>query len=160
MYSILQSLASSRCRSSRLSGMNLIRMQSVKKIFRRSLMSMTSLQDISLRKTKEGEGFNFFHFMIDLEGGPCLYKRLSGCGSGTEYLAVTPWGDFYPCHQFVGDENFLMGNVNEGITRPEIADEFQLLQCIYQRKMQEMFCKILLQWRVYGKRIQVCRRIK
>lgn len=63
--------------------------------------------------------------MIDLEGGPCLYKRLSGCGSGTEYLAVTPWGDFYPCHQFVGDENFLMGNVNEGITRPEIADEFR-----------------------------------
>ena len=74
-----------------------------------------------IEKDKKGEGFNFFHFMIDLEGGPCLYKRLSGCGSGTEYLAVTPWGDFYPCHQFVGDENFLMGNVNEGITRPEIS---------------------------------------
>ena len=61
----------------------------------------------------------------DLEGGPCVSKRLSGCGSGTEYLAVTPWGDFYPCHQFVGQEEFLMGNVDEGITKPEIAEEFR-----------------------------------
>ena len=52
--------------------------------------------------------------MIDLDGGPCVAKRLSGCGSGTEYLAVTPWGDLYPCHQFVGEEDFLMGNVDEG----------------------------------------------
>ena len=57
-----------------------------------------------IKREKEGKGFNFFHFMIDLTGGPCVYKRLSGCGSGTEYLAVTPWGDFYPCHQFVGEE--------------------------------------------------------
>ena len=71
------------------------------------------------------EGFTFFHFMIDLEGGPCVSKRLSGCGSGTEYLAVTPWGDLYPCHQFVGQEEFLMGNVDEGITHTEIADEFR-----------------------------------
>ena len=68
--------------------------------------------------------FNFFHFMIDLTGGPCVYKRLSGCGSGTEYLAVTPWGDFYPCHQFVGEEQYLMGNVDEGITKPEIVKDF------------------------------------
>lgn len=74
---------------------------------------------------KKGNGFNFFHFMIDLTQGPCVYKRLSGCGSGTEYLAVTPWGDLYPCHQFVGQEEFLMGNVDEGITKPEIADEFR-----------------------------------
>ncbi len=87
-----------------------------------------------IEKDKKGEGFNFFHFMIDLEGGPCLYKRLSGCGSGTEYLAVTPWGDFYPCHQFVGDENFLMGNVNEGITRPEIADEFRCFAMYIPKK--------------------------
>ncbi|OLA70474.1 MAG: thioether cross-link-forming SCIFF peptide maturase [Roseburia sp. CAG:197_41_10] len=60
-----------------------------------------------VRRNKEGNAFNFFHFMIDLEGGPCVYKRLSGCGSGTEYLAVTPWGDLYPCHQFVGNEDFL-----------------------------------------------------
>ena len=58
-----------------------------------------------IKREKEGNGFNFFHFMIDLNQGPCVYKRLSGCGSGTEYLAVTPWGDFYPCHQFVGTIN-------------------------------------------------------
>ena len=83
------------------------------------------LAKIMIEREKEGKGFNFFHFMIDLEGGPCVSKRLSGCGSGTEYLAVTPWGDLYPCHQFVGQEEFLMGNVDEGITRPEIADEFR-----------------------------------
>ena len=77
-----------------------------------------------IAREKAGKGFNFFHFMIDLTGGPCVYKRLSGCGSGTEYLAVTPWGDFYPCHQFVGEEQFLMGNVDEGITHPEIRDKF------------------------------------
>ena len=64
-----------------------------------------------IKREKEGRGFNFFHFMIDLTGGPCVYKRLSGCGSGTEYLAVTPWGDLYPCHQFVGNEDFLLGNI-------------------------------------------------
>ena len=94
-----------------------------------------------IEKDKKGEGFNFFHFMIDLEGGPCLYKRLSGCGSGTEYLAVTPWGDFYPCHQFVGDENFLMGNVNEGITRPEIADEFRCCNVYTKEKCKKCFAR-------------------
>ena len=94
-----------------------------------------------IEKDKEGEGFNFFHFMIDLEGGPCLYKRLSGCGSGTEYLAVTPWGDFYPCHQFVGDENFLMGNVNEGITRPEFADEFRCCNVYTKEKCKKCFAR-------------------
>ncbi len=78
-----------------------------------------------IKREKEGRGFNFFHFMIDLTGGPCVYKRLSGCGSGTEYLAVTPWGDLYPCHQFVGEENFLLGNVEEGITKPEICAGFK-----------------------------------
>lgn len=67
------------------------------------------------------KGFTFFHFMIDLTGGPCVAKRLSGCGSGTEYLAVTPWGDLYPCHQFVGEEDFLMGNVYEGVKKDEIV---------------------------------------
>ena len=78
-----------------------------------------------IRREKEGKGFNFFHFMIDLTGGPCVYKRLSGCGSGTEYLAVTPWGDLYPCHQFVGEEKYLMGNVFEGIKKPQIQEEFK-----------------------------------
>lgn len=77
-----------------------------------------------IKREKEGRGFNFFHFMVDLTGGPCVYKRLSGCGCGTEYLAVTPWGDFYPCHQFVGHEEFIMGNVYEGIKTPDIRHMF------------------------------------
>lgn len=78
-----------------------------------------------IKRKKEGRGFNFFHFMLDLTAGPCVAKRMSGCGSGTEYLAVTPWGDFYPCHQFVGMEEFLLGNVDEGIKKPEIVSEFK-----------------------------------
>ncbi len=86
-----------------------------------------------IKRNKEGRGFNFFHFMIDLTGGPCVYKRLSGCGSGTEYLAVTPWGDFYPCHQFVGQEQFCLGDVDHGITKQEICSEFK--QCnVYAKK--------------------------
>ena len=83
------------------------------------------LAKIMVDREREGRGFTFFHFMLDLEGGPCVAKRLSGCGSGTEYLAVTPWGDLYPCHQFVGQEEFLLGNVEEGITKPEIPEEFR-----------------------------------
>lgn len=77
-----------------------------------------------LKRKLEGKDFNFFHFAIDLSQGPCAYKRLAGCGMGTEYLAVTPEGDLYPCHQFVGTEEFIMGNVFDGVTRPEIASEF------------------------------------
>ena len=58
-----------------------------------------------LKRNREGRGFTFYHYMIDLTGGPCIYKRISGCGSGTEYMAGTPWGDLYPCHQFVGEES-------------------------------------------------------
>lgn len=90
---------------------------------------------------KKGNGFNFFHFMIDLTQGPCVYKRLSGCGSGTEYLAVTPWGDFYPCHQFVGNEDFLMGNVDEGITKPEIVKEFGNCNVYSKEKCKNCFAK-------------------
>ena len=99
------------------------------------------LAKIMIEREKEGKGFNFFHFMIDLEGGPCVSKRLSGCGSGTEYLAVTPWGDLYPCHQFVGREEFLMGNVDEGITRPEIADEFRGCSVYSKDKCRDCFAK-------------------
>ena len=69
-----------------------------------------------LRREEEGRGFTFYHYMIDLKGGPCIYKRISGCGSGTEYLAVTPWGELFPCHQFVGDPAYSMGNVWDGVT--------------------------------------------
>lgn len=94
-----------------------------------------------IRREKEGRGFNFFHFMIDLSGGPCVYKRMSGCGSGTEYLAVTPWGDLYPCHQFVGQEEFLMGNVDEGITRPEIIEQFKNCNVYTKEKCRNCFAK-------------------
>ncbi len=99
------------------------------------------LARIMIEREKEGKGFNFFHFMIDLEGGPCISKRLSGCGSGTEYLAVTPWGDLYPCHQFVGQEEFLLGNVDEGITRTEIADEFRSCNVYSKEKCRACFAK-------------------
>ena len=99
------------------------------------------LAKIMIQREKEGKGFNFFHFMIDLDGGPCLAKRLSGCGSGTEYLAVTPWGDLYPCHQFVGQEEFLMGNVDEGIVKPEIADDFRSCNVYSKEKCRNCFAK-------------------
>lgn len=94
-----------------------------------------------IKRQKEGNGFNFFHFMIDLEQGPCVAKRLSGCGSGTEYLAVTPWGDLYPCHQFVGQEEFLLGNVFEGIKRTDICDEFKMCNVYAKEKCQNCFAK-------------------
>lgn len=94
-----------------------------------------------VRRQKQGEDFNFFHFMIDLEGGPCVAKRLSGCGSGTEYLAVTPWGDLYPCHQFVGNEKFLMGNVKDGITNTAIQDEFKSCNVYAKEKCRTCFAR-------------------
>ncbi len=99
------------------------------------------LAKIMIEREKAGKGFNFFHFMIDLEGGPCVAKRLSGCGSGTEYLAVTPWGDLYPCHQFVGKEEFLMGNVDEGIIKPEIAEEFRGCSVYSKEKCKKCFAR-------------------
>ena len=82
------------------------------------------LAELMLRRHREGRPFTFYHYMIDLTGGPCIYKRISGCGSGTEYMAVTPWGDLYPCHQFVGEEKFRLGDVWQGVTNPEIQGEF------------------------------------
>ena len=82
------------------------------------------LAELMLKKDKEGKPFTFYHYMIDLSDGPCIYKRISGCGSGTEYMAVTPWGDLYPCHQFVGEERFRLGNIWDGVTNHEIQNEF------------------------------------
>lgn len=78
-----------------------------------------------VKRKKEGKGFNFFHFMIDLSQGPCIAKRLRGCGSGHEYVAVTPEGDIYPCHQFVGNTEFKMGNVMEGKLNTDIQEHFK-----------------------------------
>ena len=82
------------------------------------------LAELMLQQDKKGDPFTFYHYMIDLTGGPCIYKRISGCGSGTEYMAVTPWGDLYPCHQFVGDEKFLLGDIWKGVTNKAIQGEF------------------------------------
>ena len=82
------------------------------------------LASLMLQRDKEGRPFTFYHYMIDLTGGPCIYKRISGCGSGTEYMAVTPWGDLYPCHQFVGEEKFKLGDIWNGVTNTEIQKEF------------------------------------
>ena len=94
-----------------------------------------------LKRKKEGRGFNFFHYMIDLSGGPCVYKRLSGCGSGTEYLAVAPWGDLYPCHQFVGEEEFCLGNVDDGIVNTDMRDTFKLCNVYAKEECRNCFAK-------------------
>ncbi len=82
------------------------------------------LAELMLQEDKKGTPFTFYHYMIDLTGGPCIYKRISGCGSGTEYMAVTPWGDLYPCHQFVGEEKFKLGDIWTGVTNTAIQQEF------------------------------------
>ena len=82
------------------------------------------LAELMLKRDEEGKPFTFYHYMIDLTGGPCIYKRISGCGSGTEYMAVTPWGDLYPCHQFVGEEKFKLGDIWTGVTNKDIQCDF------------------------------------
>lgn len=94
-----------------------------------------------IERHKQGKPVNFFHFMIDLEGGPCVYKRLSGCGSGTEYLAVTPNGDLYPCHQFVSYDEFKLGNVFDGIKKTEVVDEFKLCNVYAKDKCRDCFAR-------------------
>ena len=78
-----------------------------------------------IKRKREGRPFTFYHYMLDLKNGPCIYKRITGCGSGTEYMAVTPWGELYPCHQFVGDEKYSLGNVFDGIKNTAVQDEFR-----------------------------------
>ena len=96
------------------------------------LAQYEELAKLMMERDKQGKPFTFYHYMIDLAGGPCIYKRISGCGSGTEYMAVTPWGDLYPCHQFVGDEKFKLGDIWKGVDNTQIQDEF--MQCnVYAR---------------------------
>ena len=90
------------------------------------------LAALILQRDREGRPFTFYHYMLDLTGGPCIYKRISGCGSGTEYMAVTPWGDLYPCHQFVGDEKFRLGDIWKGLDNPEVQGEFAACN-VYQK---------------------------
>ncbi len=102
-----------------------------------------NLCEAYLQRHAEDEGFNFFHFNIDLEGGPCLSKRVSACGAGNEYFSVTPNGDLYPCHQFAGDENFRMGSVFEGITRPDIREKFKNSCLFTRKKCENCFAKFI-----------------
>ena len=91
------------------------------------------LAALMLEREREGKPFTFYHYMIDLTGGPCIYKRISGCGSGTEYMAVTPWGDLYPCHQFVGEEKYKLGDIYNGVTNSAAQCEFA--ECnVYSRE--------------------------
>ena len=105
--------------------------------------SYDRLCDEYLKRYAEGKGFNFFHFNVDLEGGPCLSKRVSACGAGNEYFSVTPNGDIYPCHQFAGDKDFLMGNVFEGKLDPSIRERFAS-SCLFTRKgCEDCFAKFI-----------------
>ncbi|MBQ3493835.1 MAG: thioether cross-link-forming SCIFF peptide maturase [Clostridia bacterium] len=95
-----------------------------------------------IKRKKEGKGFTFYHYMLDLKNGPCIYKRISGCGSGTEYMAVTPWGDLYPCHQFVGDEKYKLGDIYNGVTNTEIRDKFKYCNAYAREKCKNCWAKL------------------
>ena len=95
-----------------------------------------------IKRDREGRGFTFYHYMIDLTGGPCIYKRISGCGSGTEYMAVTPWGDLYPCHQFVGDPKYLMGDIWKGVTNTAVRDEFKHCNAYARPECKDCWAKL------------------
>jgi len=95
-----------------------------------------------IKRKKEGRGFTFYHYMLDLKNGPCIYKRITGCGSGTEYMAVTPWGDLYPCHQFVGDSKYLLGNVWDGVTNKSVQDEFRLCNAYARPECKDCWAKL------------------
>ncbi len=95
-----------------------------------------------IKRKKEGNPFTFYHYMIDLQGGPCIYKRIAGCGSGTEYLAVTPWGELFPCHQFVGDPKYSMGDVWKGVTNTEMQDKFKCCNAYARKKCKDCWAKL------------------
>lgn len=100
------------------------------------------LADEMLNRYRKGNGFTFYHYMIDLENGPCIVKRVSGCGVGTEYMAVTPSGELYPCHQFVGDEKFLLGDIWNGITHSEVLEQFEKCNVYSHKECKDCFAKL------------------
>ena len=100
------------------------------------------LARLMVRRYKEGRPFTFYHYMLDLTCGPCIYKRIAGCGSGTEYLAVTPWGDLYPCHQFVGDEAYKMGSIYEGVKNLELQDKFASCNAYSRPECKDCWAKL------------------
>ena len=100
------------------------------------------LAEDMLRREKEGKPITFYHYMIDLTGGPCIYKRISGCGSGTEYMAVTPWGDLYPCHQFVGEEEYKLGDIWKGVTNTALREEFRSCNAYAREDCKDCWAKL------------------
>ena len=100
------------------------------------------LAELMRARRREGRPFTFYHYMIDLKGGPCIYKRISGCGSGTEYMAVTPWGDLYPCHQFVGEEAFKLGNVWDGVTNTAVQEDFASCNVYARPECRDCWAKL------------------
>lgn len=95
-----------------------------------------------IERRREGRPFTFYHYMLDLSHGPCIYKRISGCGSGTEYMAVTPWGELYPCHQFVGDEKYSLGDIWKGVVNTEIRDEFKLCNAYARKECKDCWARL------------------
>ena len=95
-----------------------------------------------IKRKKEGRGFTFYHYMLDLKNGPCIYKRITGCGSGTEYMAVTPWGDLYPCHQFVGDTKYKLGDIWTGVTNKAAQDEFRGCNAYAKPECKDCWAKL------------------
>ena len=95
-----------------------------------------------IRRKKAGNGFTFYHYMLDLQNGPCIYKRITGCGSGTEYMAVTPWGDLYPCHLFVGDQKFLLGNIWDGVTNKTCQDSFRSCNAYAREECRDCWARM------------------
>ena len=95
-----------------------------------------------IKRKKEGRPFTFYHYMIDLTGGPCIYKRITGCGSGTEYMAVTPWGELFPCHQFVGDPKYSLGNIWDGVTNEAVRDAFKLVNAYARPECKDCWAKL------------------
>ena len=95
-----------------------------------------------IKRKKEGRPFTFYHYMLDLKNGPCIYKRITGCGSGTEYMAVTPWGELFPCHQFVGDPKYSLGNIYDGITNTEIQDGFRSCNAYAREECKDCWARL------------------
>ena len=95
-----------------------------------------------IKRKREGRGFTFYHYMLDLKHGPCIYKRITGCGSGTEYMAVTPWGELFPCHQFVGDEKYSLGNIWDGITNTAVQDEFRSCNAYAREECKDCWARL------------------
>ena len=95
-----------------------------------------------IKRKKEGRPFTFYHYMLDLKNGPCIYKRITGCGSGTEYMAVTPWGELFPCHQFVGDEKYSLGNVWDGVTNKEVQDQFRCCNAYSREECKDCWARL------------------